>query len=294
MVEESGLNSKGEGGGLRQWLWWKRVALNSKREGRGSKLELDEPWNSPSSTPKKSSPSATPKRSSPSATPRKSRKSSKNSKNPYSSRGLDKFSALLAELEEKRQKIYSQIGSEDVPMVRFVYSSSNDCVPVIVKVKDQKQDKPKVSSADNIKDKPITSNNEVVDKLPIEAPVEGKQVEQPRLETYKKTEEKCYTWNMKLHRWRRPYYYMPVAIVLILLFLVFFGRSVAIFWTSLGWYIVPTLSSKKPTQKKEYVRKLSEPKMTINHGVGVYSPMRHSTGVMSDKLPQQHGQRKSF
>jgi hypothetical protein len=262
-----------------------------------NQLEVEEEsWNSPSSTPERSSPSATPERSSPSATPRKSRKSSKtgkNSKNPYSSRGLDKFSALLAELEEKKQKIYSQMGPEDVPMVRFVYSSSNDCIPLIIKVKDQKQDKPRIGSANDIKENPNTRNNEGLDKLPIEAPVEEKQVEQPRLETAKKTENKSFTWNMKLHRWRRPYYYMPVALILILLLVVLFGRSVAILLTSLAWYIVPALSTKKPSQKKDYVRRLSEPaKMMINHGVS--SPARKSTGSTADKWPRRHGQRKSF
>ncbi|GLT26228.1 hypothetical protein SLA2020_013100 [Shorea laevis] len=54
-------------------------------------------------------------KSSPVSTPRKSKRSNlrkshnRDSKNPYSSRGLDKFSAVLAELEEKKQKIYSQI-----------------------------------------------------------------------------------------------------------------------------------------------------------------------------------------
>ncbi|KAI5598092.1 hypothetical protein BDE02_02G109100 [Populus trichocarpa] len=272
-----------------------RSMLNSFICGSFQNQELeDEPWNSPSSTPKRSSPSATPKRSSPCATPpRKSRKSSKNNKNPYSSRGLDKFSALLAELEEKRQKIYTKIGPEDVSVVRFVYSSSNDCIPVIVKAKDQKQDKPRASRVDDVKDKPINHNStEVVYKLPTQAPAETKQAEQPRLETDKKTEKKCFTWSIKLNRWRRPYYYMPVAIVLILLLLVFFGRSVAILWTSMGWYIVPTLSTKKPSKKKEDVRRLSETKMVINHGVS--SPKRKSTGAITDKLPQRHEQRKSF
>ena len=178
-------------------------------------------------------------------------------------------------------------------MVRFVYSSSNDCIPLIVKVKDQKQDKPKISSANDIKDNPIARNNDQgLDKLPIEAPVEVKQVEQPRSETAKKTEKKSSTCNVKLHRWRRPNYYMPVALILILLLLVLFGRSVAILLISLAWYIVPGLSTKQPTQKKDYVRRLSEPKMMITHGIP--SPPRKSTGSMACKWPRQHGQRQSF
>ncbi|KAG5230793.1 ZCF TRANSCRIPTION FACTOR [Salix suchowensis] len=253
-----------------------------------SQLEVeDESWISPSSTPERSSPLATPRKS------RKSSKTSKTSKNPYSSRGLDKFSALLAELEEKKQQIYSQLGPEDVPMVRFVYSSSNDCIPLIVKVKDQKQDKPKISSANDIKDNPISRNNDHgLDKLPIEAPAEVKQVEQPRSETAKKTEKKSFTCNVKLHIWRRPNYYMPVALILILLLLVLFGRSAAILLISLAWYIIPALSTKQPTQKKDYVRRLSEPKMMTTHRIP--SPPRKSTGSMACKWPRQHGQRQSF
>ncbi|KAL7175643.1 hypothetical protein ACSBR2_029274 [Camellia fascicularis] len=61
--------------------------------------------------------------SSPCSIPRKQRKSnlckSKDSKNnnPYSDLRLDKFSALLAELESKRQKIYTQVGSEAISSV---------------------------------------------------------------------------------------------------------------------------------------------------------------------------------
>ncbi|KAK8260401.1 hypothetical protein E1A91_D13G119500v1 [Gossypium mustelinum] len=78
--------------------------------------------------------------SSPVCSPRKSKRK-KDTKNPYSTRGLDQFSALLAELEEKRQKIYSQTGSQS--MVRFVYKNSNDCVPVVVNLKDKKEEKTK-------------------------------------------------------------------------------------------------------------------------------------------------------
>ena len=78
---------------------------------------------------------------SPNSSPRKyKRKVSKN--NPYSARGLDKFSELLADLDEKRQKIYSQMNPHDISFVRFVYSNTNDdIVPVVVKVKNNKDQK---------------------------------------------------------------------------------------------------------------------------------------------------------
>ncbi|EEF52277.1 uncharacterized protein LOC8265292 [Ricinus communis] len=221
---------------------------------------------------------------SPCSTPRKSRKSNKDSKNPYSTRGLDKFSALLAELEEKRQKIYSQVGSQDISFVRFVYSSSNEVVPIVVKLKDQNKAK------DEIKDKPRTSSaSETSDKLPVEASTaadDQQTNEQPRVQIDKKTEDKKkVTWNLKLNKWRRPSFYMPIFIILILLFLAFFGRSVAILCTSIGWYIVPTLSSKRPSpklaKKKQLVRRLSE-----------ISPRTRNIDDPKGKSP--HGRQNSF
>ncbi|XP_050227936.1 uncharacterized protein LOC126677391 [Mercurialis annua] len=209
---------------------------------------------------------------SPCTTPRKSRKASyKDSKNPYSTRGLDKFSALLAELEEKRQKIYSQVGSEDISFVRFVYSSSNDVVPIVVKMKDQHKEQIKTGGDKNeIKDKQRASNYST-ETIKVDGFVnsDNKELanEQSRLQVDKITDKKKkkVTWNLKMHKWRRPSYYMPIFIILILVFLAFFGRSVAILCTSIGWYLVPTFSSKcssasasKPVKKKQLIRRFSE------------------------------------
>ncbi|GMI78478.1 hypothetical protein HRI_001517100 [Hibiscus trionum] len=67
---------------------------------------------------------------------RKSKGLKRDDKNPYSDRGLDKFSALLAELEEKKQKIYSQQG---MPLVLFTYKNSTDIVPIVIRLKDDKE-----------------------------------------------------------------------------------------------------------------------------------------------------------
>ncbi|KAK1405633.1 hypothetical protein POM88_005238 [Heracleum sosnowskyi] len=64
---------------------------------------------------------------------------SKGNKNPYADRGLDKFSALVAELDSKRKKIYTQKGSEDISLIGFVYSNSNHYKPIVVKLKNKKQ-----------------------------------------------------------------------------------------------------------------------------------------------------------
>lgn len=228
--------------------------------------------------------------SSPCSSPRKSRKNKEN-KNPYSSRGLDKFSQLLAELDEKRQKVYSQMNSHDASLVRFVYSSSNDIVPIVVKLKDQKQGKPGINHQ-LVKDQ-TTHSLEVIDKLPVEvssvAPaVANKDVEQKSKEKDKKTDRKKGSpWNklMNLPSWRRPSRYMPVAVILILLFLALFGRSAAILCTSMAWYLVPTLHlrKQKATKKKEYVRRHSENRMG-----------NKNIGARNDQTGNQHEHRKSF
>ncbi|KAK9983244.1 hypothetical protein SO802_032769 [Lithocarpus litseifolius] len=188
------------------------------------------------------------------------KKSKKINKNPYSTRGLDKFSELLTDLEEKRQKIYSQMGTEGISIVRFVYSNSNDCVPIVVKLKKvdkEDEDKQHVSVTQ--------TNSKAVDEIG-QAPVALKEVEQPKLELSKeKTEnrKKSFSWNVKSDKWKRPSYYLPVIIILILLSLAVYGRSFAVICTSIGWYVFPILKDSSRTTnpaptKKNYVRRFSE------------------------------------
>ncbi|WCJ35558.1 ZCF37 [Euphorbia peplus] len=229
---------------------------------------------------------------SPCTTPtRKSRKSSKDNKNPYSTRGLDKFSALLAELEEKRQKIYSQVGSDDISFVRFVYSSSNDCVPVIVKVKDHSKS-PLRDHQHVTKEKTLCQV--VKEKTSCQSPEKPKSPKQEtrlmELDDKKILKEKKKVY-FKLNKWRRPSFYMPIFMILILIFLAFFGRSVAILCTSIGWYLVPTLNSKTPEKlaslkkKKTLVRRVSE--------VGPRSK-NNFNGDLGKDMKSPHGRQCSF
>ncbi|KAG6644357.1 hypothetical protein I3843_08G051000 [Carya illinoinensis] len=233
-----------------------------------------DPWNnSPCTSPTKA---------------RKNRCHNKN-KNPYSSRGLDKFSALLNDLEEKRNKIYSQVDSRDIFMVRFVYSNSNDCVPIVVKSKTNKEGKTK--SRDG-KEEEAIAPFEISD-------VDSIEVKQPEVisEPKEKRKKKRVVWNMKLDKWRRPSYYLPAIIILILLLLTMFGRTFAILCTCLGWYIVPTLkesskTERSSTKKKDHVRKLSEKKMVIKENKKDY--MRSISGVVEGNSAPHHSHQKSW
>ncbi|KAK7383227.1 hypothetical protein VNO78_28901 [Psophocarpus tetragonolobus] len=199
---------------------------------------------------------------SPLSSPRKyKRKDSKN--NPYSTRGLDKFSQLLADLDEKRQKIYSQMNPHDISFVRFVYSNTDDIVPVVVKVKNNKDQKHKSQELKVVRAKTTDIKSETTDQNPAE------ERKQHKIETDTKVAKNNFSWDM-----RKPSFYLPVVMVLILLLLVVFGRSVTTLCTCILWYVISTLkgstssssNTRMSTKKKDYVKGLSEKKIVVNEG----------------------------
>lgn len=209
-------------------------------------------------------------RYSPSST-RKSRKlclcRSKDNKNPYADRGLDKFTALLADLDVKRQKIYTQKGSENISFVRFAYSNSNDCKPIVVKVRNKQMSR----TTTNV-------DQESVDKNPIDSPINKKDRVESDQEGRKKIGSTC---DIKVEDWRWPSYYLLVIVIFILLALAFFGRSFAILCTSIGWYLVPTVKGgnvkRVNKNKKDYMRRLSNVKVLSTGGIS--SPRSVLTGI---------------
>ncbi|GFS44141.1 similar to ZCF37 [Actinidia rufa] len=107
---------------------------------------------------------------------------------------------------------------------------------------------------------------------------------------------KGFEWEfLRVDVWRRPYFYLGVVVILILVLLAVFGKSFAILCTSLGWYVVPSMkggstssSSKRPRKKKDYAKREKK----IVHSDGWDSPTSVITG--GDFSPRQHGHRKSF
>ncbi|KAG2302516.1 hypothetical protein Bca52824_031167 [Brassica carinata] len=177
------------------------------------------------------------------------RKSRKPTKNPYSNRGLDKFSKLLSELDEKRQSIYSKkLDSGGPPLVRFVFTSSGECVPVVIRSSYLQKKTKDVAPAAKVK-----------------AVVNESKTEETK-KTEPETEEKqsC-VLNENLKKIARPNRFFSVTVILVLILLVFFGRSVAIMVTCIAWYLVPTIkeqsgsrrSSPYAMKKKDFARKLS-------------------------------------
>ncbi|XP_020104964.1 uncharacterized protein LOC109721657 [Ananas comosus] len=151
----------------------------------------------------------------------------KANKNPYSTRGLDKFSTVLSELESKKEKIMSKAGSRGVAMVRFAYSSSHDSwVPIVVRIRDCKErDKKKVSETVGEASAAIGEEKMVLDKEE-----EGERVV-----------KKSFSWGR---------YYWPMVVVLILVCLVLYGRVFAICCTTVLWYLVPGTMKKKDYGKR--------------------------------------------
>ncbi|KAF8111017.1 hypothetical protein N665_0076s0022 [Sinapis alba] len=173
---------------------------------------------------------------------KKLRKGSKESKNPYSDLGLEKFSTLLSELDEKRQSIYAtRVDSDGPPLVRFVFKSSGECVPIMIKTKKVTKKK---DSQDGLKLKKETKIEE------------EKEIKNSDLVTEQK--QRCLLLNENLKKISRPKHFLPVTTILVLIFLVFFGRIVSIMCTCIVWYLVPLIkehcrsrgSSPHQTEKK--------------------------------------------
>lgn len=197
------------------------------------------------------------------STPKRSSKRSKNSRyNPYADRGLDKFSQLLANLEDKKQKIYTQMGSDDISFVRFVYSNSNSIKPIIIKLKDKNQ----TSSSDTDDDKQMIKkkNLEFVNKKIIHEVLAN--IPEERRKMVESNKRRKYFRNLKLANFKKPSYYMPLAIILILVFLAIYGRCFAILCTSIGWYLIPTIKASSRRTKRRHVKKLSKENLTSSKG----------------------------
>ncbi|KAG5065334.1 hypothetical protein AAZX31_04G045000 [Glycine max] len=235
----------------------------------------------------------------PCSSPKKSkRKESRNDKNPYSNRGLDKFSALLDDLDERRKKVYSQMSPQDISFVRFAYSNNHDIVPIVVKVKNNKDQKKHKS--EELKARHITSFSEQLEKSDEEATLKERKQKLNKLESHKKN--LSFSWNML----KRPSFYVPAVMMLILVFLVVFGRSVATLCTCVVWYVVPTLSeyydSSKPrnksmmnSKKRDYVRGWLNDSMKMMNPEELASPRTgDSKDYSNDKNSGKHGHQKSW
>ncbi|XP_073051731.1 uncharacterized protein [Primulina eburnea] len=245
---------------------------------------------------------------SPCSTPKRSKRNTNfcrigkdnSNKNPYADRGLDKFNALLAELDDQKQKIYTQVGSDEISFVRFVYPNDSDKVkPIVVKAKERNQEK--INTQDLVKNQkgniPVT-NPAVPAVLQVQDKIGSAEIPGKEAKRSSKT-------SFSLEKLRHPYYYLPLILMLIILFLVVYGRSFAILCTSIGWYLIPTVngtgnssasssSTRTLKRKKDSEIKFIEKKIVNNQGSS--SPRSVLNGLNPDNSPQQEeiGRRRSF
>ncbi|XP_009351130.2 uncharacterized protein LOC103942664 [Pyrus x bretschneideri] len=205
------------------------------------------------------------------------RRHNKDSKNPYSDSGLDKFSALVADLEEKRKKIYAQMDPKDISFVRFVFKDETDTsapVPIVIKKKHKKVGKTKTTG--NPEENRSNANSVASENID-QSHIDKKDVKQKQPGSKSDQESKKGSFsssNMKSDGWRRPSYYLPVVVIFILVLLTLSGRPFAILCTSIFWYAIPTLkqsssSTRRPaaSKKKDYIRRLSDKKMVATEGI---------------------------
>ncbi|KAL2318446.1 hypothetical protein Fmac_032322 [Flemingia macrophylla] len=261
---------------------------------------------------------------SPGSSPRKYKRKYSRNNNPYSSRGLDKFSALLADLDVKRQKIYSQMNPHEISFVRFVYNHSDDIVPVVVKVRNNKDQKHKSQELKVLRASTFhhTSEEISLDKSTLtdhQNSAEERKKAKADNDHTKVAKKINFSWKMK-NPWDvgMPSFYLPMVIVMILLLLTVFGRSVTILFTCIMWYVISMLRSSPPknlrksltmkkedcvkgstsrgknivtnegAQKKEFVRGLSEKKMVVSE----VSKKEFVRGLSEKKMEVGEGSKK--
>ncbi|KAL2894969.1 hypothetical protein RDABS01_010878 [Bienertia sinuspersici] len=212
------------------------------------------------------------------SSPRRSRSKNSN-KNPYSTRGLEKFSSLLAQIEEKRQQVYSQVDPNEISFVRFEYSDDHGFKPIVVKAKHSK-DSFDHASINQIKSYNIDQKPLSLRKLQSSKSMNGKEESTSSSSSNKVDNEVIHNKiknmgnrrKLRINQWREPLLVLPMIVILILAFLVLFGRSFAIMCTSIGWYVIPTITNKNANssskklknsfKRKDYaIRRLSDKKL---------------------------------
>ncbi|KAK1422193.1 hypothetical protein QVD17_25147 [Tagetes erecta] len=171
-------------------------------------------------------------------------RSHKNTTNPYANDGIEKFEALMADLDQKRHKILTEIGSEDVSIVKFIYKSPNKIKPIIIKL----QDDQKRHNTSSFRSTPESGHLKDVSFIKTINNGGNEQV----VDDHTKEMKSNYQCNMKVGEWWKPCDYFSLFLILILVLLTFFGRSFAILCVSIGWYFVPIVNETLGDSKKSY------------------------------------------
>ncbi|XP_076937768.1 uncharacterized protein LOC143605596 [Bidens hawaiensis] len=218
--------------------------------------------------------------------------------NPYSNCGLDKFQALLADLEDKKRNIFTQKGSQYISFVRFVQSDSNDVKPIVVRLKDPRKHDKDHHKKNNLKDNkrsPLTKlhGSSTLDHHRNNSKPPGDVIDVTkkinRLDHWK------LNFKRKLDDWWMPSYNLPLFIILVMVFLILFGRSMAIICTSIAWYLIPTIegTSENTTAKPKKMIKISHSRKPSENKV-IASPKPFFSGPINVKQTKKMKKLGSF
>uniref|UniRef100_A0A0E0LMS1 ZCF37 n=1 Tax=Oryza punctata TaxID=4537 RepID=A0A0E0LMS1_ORYPU len=178
--------------------------------------------------------------------------------NPYASRGLDKFSTVLSELESRREKILRRVGGTgeggggggggggEHVLVRFVQSEGKGWVPIVVKLPPEEEQQQRKGGKKRKQAAATSTTSSQSSTPPTSEPAS------PREDVIKLAHPAAAavapgTKRKAGVRWSwsdvRPRHYMPFVAVLLLASLVVFGKVFAICCTSIWWYLVPILTT---------------------------------------------------
>ncbi|KAI5012401.1 hypothetical protein ZWY2020_024535 [Hordeum vulgare] len=220
--------------------------------------------------------------------------------NPYASRGLDKFSMVLAELESRREKVLRRVEGDDHVMVRFVQSETKGWVPIVVKLPTE-EPAAKAEPKKKCKCKPAVRSTPPPTQ-PSSPPTESTSTS-PRGDDAimhvaaamatapakkKASAAGRWPWGNKAIR---PSQYWPFVAVLLLLSLVVFGRMFAICCTSIWWYLVPILNGDDEGQS--VLRRPMAMGKTGRHLGKKASDKKIGEKITWASLPPSHGKKSS-
>lgn len=145
---------------------------------------------------------------------RMSSKKSKEKKNPYSDRGIDKFSALLEEVEEKKRMIYTLLNPDEVSMIRFVPSGDNKLKPVVVTASNKAFKLKELPSKMMVEEEDEDDKKLLVEEGSGDGGKDRVQVKEEEIEIHGEEKKVNFQW----------FYMLGGMVILVLVLMAMFGR----------------------------------------------------------------------
>lgn len=161
---------------------------------------------------------------------KKKQSSSSSSQNPFSASGLDKFEKVLQELDRKKAKVLLRAKSHGDASVRFTYKlESEDWIPIIIRKSEAKEAEVRPAKASGPRKRLSAPPS-----LRVERGSGGGVVNKMR---------RVVSWELgRSYAWRGGQCWALVIIVTLVVASLMIGRSFAICWATVSWYLAPLVS----------------------------------------------------